>query len=319
MTEQTPLEGSVHIIIEKILGYFMKNFVNLSLETHLFFARIMKEHAIFLEAGLPCKDTDWIKRADCFRKKFEMILREAIQLGDGNVGIEVLQSGELTTEFTIAAERRTQQLTGIPIDSEITRMEQNLRPSWFGRENREIPGKVEQLNRKVLRLLEEFIDFKKEILIEVKRGRLFNANYPLLVEHIRREAMEYRRILETLMEHNAFFCEMSEKTEDFWNRIMMEHGLFIRGTLDPSEEALVAKAQEFALAYRKLLEEGTGQSFSEKELTEASLAETLQFRDFKEAGTKGILECKVLSVILPLLADHVLREANHYIRLLREE
>ena len=28
------------------------------------------------------------------------------------------------------------------------------------------------------------------------------------------------------------------------------------------------------------------------------------------------LNCKIDSIILPLLADHVLREANHYIRLL---
>ena len=33
-------------------------------------------------------------------------------------------------------------------------------------------------------------------------------------------------------------------------------------------------------------------------------------------GAKGISGCKIRSVILPLLADHVLREANHYIRLL---
>lgn len=47
------------------------------------------------------------------------------------------------------------------------------------------------------------------------------------------------------------------------------------------------------------------------------LSETVKFRDFKAAGTEGIEKCKIRSVILPLLADHVLREANHYIRLLK--
>ena len=51
-------------------------------------------------------------------------------------------------------------------------------------------------------------------------------------------------------------------------------------------------------------------------MTEVSLMETMKFRDFKAAGTEGIEQCKIRSVILPLLADHVLREANHYIRLL---
>lgn len=47
-----------------------------------------------------------------------------------------------------------------------------------------------------------------------------------------------------------------------------------------------------------------------------SLDETVKFREFKAAGAKGIQNCEIRSVILPLLADHVLREANHYIRLL---
>ena len=34
------------------------------------------------------------------------------------------------------------------------------------------------------------------------------------------------------------------------------------------------------------------------------------------ADIDGIDACRIRSIILPLLADHVLREANHYIRLL---
>ena len=45
----------------------MEDYVVLSIETHLFFARIMKEHSFFLEAGFPCKEEKWIKRAEWFR------------------------------------------------------------------------------------------------------------------------------------------------------------------------------------------------------------------------------------------------------------
>lgn len=44
--------------------------------------------------------------------------------------------------------------------------------------------------------------------------------------------------------------------------------------------------------------------------------ETRKIQEFKTAGTKGLLECQIEGLILPLLADHVLREANHYIRIL---
>ena len=36
----------------------------------------------------------------------------------------------------------------------------------------------------------------------------------------------------------------------------------------------------------------------------------------KRASVDGIASCKIRSIILPLLADHVFREANHYLRLL---
>ena len=39
---------------------------------------------------------------------------------------------------------------------------------------------------------------------------------------------------------------------------------------------------------------------------------------FNAQGTEGLLECKIQSIILPLLGDHVLRESNHFIRLLEK-
>ena len=51
-------------------------------------------------------------------------------------------------------------------------------------------------------------------------------------------------------------------------------------------------------------------------VTNQTLFQTIQLRNFKKAGTEGISNCEIRSIIVPLLADHVLREANHYIRLL---
>lgn len=82
----------------------MSDYIKLSLETHLFFARIMKEHALFLEAGFPCVNQTWIRRADWFKQQFENLLRDVVQISDGRVSRELLSSGEIVTEFTIPAE-----------------------------------------------------------------------------------------------------------------------------------------------------------------------------------------------------------------------
>ncbi len=97
---------------------------------------------------------------------------------------------------------------------------------------------------------------------------------------------------------------------------MMEHAWFIRGLLDPSEAQLIETADNFSKKYALLLEMACRQDCRINTMTKKTLEETLKYRDFKMAGTKGILDCQIASIILPLLADHVLREANHYIRVL---
>lgn len=294
----------------------MENYVILSIETHLFFARIMKEHSLFLEAGFPCKEEEWIKKADWFRQQFEDLLRDTLSVGNGRINSCILESNELVTEFTIPAERRTECLSGIPIDSELSTAAQNLRAFCTREDFRRMVPMVHRLNQRSLRLLNGLIDFKEDILREVGNGNLFTTNYPLLIKHILREAKLYRATVEELMQNRQPSYKNLRKTEDFWNQIMMEHALFIRGLLDPCEEELINTADEFAKEYCRLLEQAKQQDCRASGLTEQSLAETLKYREFKTAGTEGILNCKIDSIILPLLADHVLREANHYIRLL---
>ncbi len=294
----------------------MENYVVLSLETHLFFARIMKEHGLFLEAGFVCADTAWIEQVDWFREKFEDLLRDTVEISDRRVNQMILNSDELVTEFTIPAERRTEQLSGIPIDSNISSKTKKLNSGCRMQESRELIRAVDEMNKRALQLLDGFICFKENILEEVSKGRLFNANYPLLIQHILREAKLYRDTIKELMNHQRPSYKNLKKTEEFWNQIMMEHALFIRGLLDPSEEVLIQTADEFAMEYKELLEKAKRQDCKALGLTEKTLEETLKYRDFKATGTEGILDCNIASIIMPLLADHVLREANHYIRLL---
>lgn len=294
----------------------MNNYVVLSLETHLFFARIMKEHSLFLMAGFPCADSEWIRKADLFRQQFEELLREVVRISDENVGRQILNSQELVTEFTIPAEKRTEQLSGVTIDCEITERTKKLKPWGRERFDREMVRAVHEINQRALRLVEDLICFKQSILNEVRKGTLFTANYPLLIEHIMREARLYCMTIKELMENRELSYKNIRRTEIFWNQIMMEHALFIRGLLDPCEVELIETADQFAMDYKELVEQARQQDCRAMGMTEEALEKTKEYRDFKAAGTEGILSCKIDSIILPLLADHVLREANHYIRLL---
>lgn len=313
----------------------MENFAVLSLETHLYFARIMKEHSLFLMAGFPCKDESWIKKADMFREQFENLLCDVVQMSDQRVTSCILCSDELTTEFTIPAEERTSNLSGVPIDTRITcdtkhlrakenrnNMNRNVnqRGNYTCPNDRMLFQQIRRLNERALQLVNGLIDFKECLLQEVSNGNIFNANYPLLIQHIIREAKLYRDSIKNLQQNRSCNYQTLLGTETFWNQIMMEHALFIRGLLDPSECQLIETADSFAMDYKKLLEQAKAQDcLASEKLTKQTLEKTIEYSNFKAAGTEGILECKIASIILPLLADHVLREANHYIRILKIE
>lgn len=295
----------------------MENFVVTSLETHLFFARIMKEHSLFLLASFPAKEQQLKSEANWYREQFERALSTVVRLANGNVREEVLDSGEVVTKFTQRAERQTRKLTGIPIDIQITQAEEKLQAGYLENPSREMMQRVKRLNQRILRLLDGLIKLKERILQDVLSCELYTTNYPLLIEHILREAKLYRQTILDI-ENGCMRRVCSRTTEMFWNQIMMEHAEFIRGLLDPTECELIHTADDFARDYCELLQLAQKQDCKvQDEVTRKTLKKTEEYRDFKIAGTEGITNCNIRSIILPLLADHVLREANHYLRLLK--
>lgn len=295
---------------------YIDNYVVKSLELHLFFGRIMKEHSLFLRAGFTPANPSFSNKAEFYKIEFEKLLNRAISLGNGIVTQNVLDSSELVTEFTLLAEQQTEKFTGININKTLTEKELNLNSDMRrSRINQKMRIDVKRLNQTALNLLDGLINYKELTLKNVLHCEMFTMNYPLLIEHIIREAKLYRKYVDTLEREGYLNDDSMKKVECFWNQIMMEHAMFIRGLLDPSEEELINSANGFAKEYAKLLD--SCNDAQSQTIKASSLEETVKFKEFKTAGTKGIEQCEIRSVILPLLADHVLREANHYIRLLK--
>lgn len=294
-------------------------FIKESLALHLFFARIMKEHSFFLEVGFTPRDFNFTNQADAFRKAFDELLTNAVALSNGVVHQDVLNSGEVITPYTLNAENVSSYLTGISLQTSITQSETGL--AGGGTINNPVlEQRVNYLNDAAIKLINSLIHFKTNILTNVLSCNMFTVNYPLLIDHITREARLYLMMIQRLQSREEVNLEKEAfEQETFWNRIMAEHSKFIRGLLDPTENDLFNKANNFGNEFDKLTEQAKqamDRTIPLKKVTSDSLKATQDIRDFKTAGTQGLLECKIKSIIIPLLGDHVLRESNHYLRLL---
>lgn len=278
----------------------------------------MKEHSFFLEAGFTPKDAQLAQIAEHYKQEFQKLLSYTVDVSNGIIRPNVLNSGEIITDFTLGTEEKTRAFTGIELDQSITKAEARLRSGENPQVSANLVNYVNQLNRNAKILLAGLIDFKKRILEDVLSCDIFTLNYPLLIEHIIREAELYLSLTNDLEHRVDIDFKDARQTQLFWDQIMMEHALFIRGLLDPSEENLINTADEFADIFKALMESAQNMTnMNINNVTNQTLNQTVQLKNFKQAGTEGIASCKIRSIILPLLADHVLREANHYIRLLK--
>lgn len=290
-----------------------RDYIRLSLELHLFFDRIMKEHSLFLEAAFMEPDKELKKVANEFQKAFSNILTRVINLANNNVSETFLTASEIVTKNTLEAENKTSNLSGIRIDTNITQMEMRLQSGNIN-PNPQLINSVSSINQQTLPLIQNLIHFKNDILNKILSCKIYTTNYPLLINHILNEAKMYHSLLTKIEKKEPFTENYIYEQEIFWNNIMKEHAEFIRGLLDPSEKQLILTADKFANEYESIIKQYNNNPTS---LANVSLNETINFRNFKIAGEEGILNCKIKSIIIPLLADHVVREANHFIRILR--
>lgn len=296
-------------------------YIRLSIELNLFFARILKEHSIFIENSFTAKDVRLAKEADNFKSQLEMLLGETISLANGIISPNVATSGELVTPFTLNAECITQYYTGTRINFALTQAEAGLAGSPSFMPTPMLEQRVFMLNQKAIALATALAQFKSNILSNVLSCRLFTTNYPLLIDHILREARFYIEMLTKLQKREKILTERDlMEQEAFWNRIMAEHSKFIRGLLDPTEVKLINTANDFGNEFDELTQKAVAahdKVMNLSNITNESLEATKKLKDFKAAGTKGLVGCSIKAIATPLLGDHVLREANHYIRILK--
>ncbi|MEG6584835.1 DUF2935 domain-containing protein [Dendrosporobacter sp. 1207_IL3150] len=170
--------------------------------------------------------------------------------------------------------------------------------------------------------------FKRHVLHLLIECKIGGSNYPLLVDHISREALYFLKLLEKINDGDMKYPVDSIVSDNiFWLRIMGDHAKFIAGLLDPSERGFITQANDFTVKFEQLqlhardLDSMLWHFRPNNDLVrfEGDVTEAVnQIRDFKEAARDLIQACKVVSLIPPLLADHVLREAEHFLEILEQ-
>lgn len=183
---------------------------------------------------------------------------------------------------------------------------------------------VRRLNEESIELAHGFRNFKRNLLILIINCKISGFNFPLLVDHIAREAEYFMRTLKKFNEGILEPIQDAIINENvFWLKIMMEHSRFIASLMDASERNLVNTARKFGDDFEILLNQARdveSMLYQKKptypiigKMNKDSENAATELRAFKKAGLDLIRSCQIRNVINPLLADHVVREADHFL------
>ncbi|MBU8878712.1 DUF2935 domain-containing protein [Bacillus sp. FJAT-29790] len=189
------------------------------------------------------------------------------------------------------------------------------------------PEQIRRFNTEVQHAATNIFAFKRKVLGLILTCKMPGANnFPLLVDHTSREANYFRKRLIELNEGKLkALPDAIIKENVFFLRIMADHAQFIGHLLDPSERKLVDMAQNFSNDFDQLVFQARDlESMKPQSQTVPMLDQFLDqnrvsvasLKDFKKTARDLIEECKIKSIIHPLLADHVFREAERFLAII---
>lgn len=187
-------------------------------------------------------------------------------------------------------------------------------------------NQVKAFNTEVYQAVAAIWSYKRKVLGLTLRCVIRTNNFPLLVDHISREAAYFANRLKELNE-GVLVPEPDEVIQEnvFFLRIMADHAKFIGHLLDPSERKLVEQAREFSHDFDQLLFQAIDlDSMRPQSETKPLLSQFLDqnkvsvvsLRDFKKTARELIEACRIKSNIHPLLADHTFREAERFLEII---
>lgn len=185
---------------------------------------------------------------------------------------------------------------------------------------------VQAFNTEVYQAAVAIWSYKRKVLDLTLRCEIRTNNFPLLVDHISREAAYFANRLKELNEGKLAPTPDKVIEENvFFLRIMADHAKFIGHLLDPSERKLVDQAREFSHDFDQLLFQaidlGSMRPQSETkpildQFLDQNRVSVVSLRDFKKTARDLIEACRIKSNIHPLLADHTFREAARFLEII---
>jgi hypothetical protein len=280
-----------------------EQYIKNTMELNVFYARIFKEHCVALVSGQKNGDMRILQSLDRYKVHFEMLLSAALESGLNLIEPRLIELNCFITPYTYSLELSTQNACGVSINHRISNLEMEKlakpQPVAIGR----LPFAYERalrLNSDGEEIARGLCELLQNILNEIKKGRIYSCVYPSVYECNILELKRYQKAIEYLRQDKDMDWSDAQAV-----KIMQTNAEYIRGTLDPYEMQDINKANNFAAEFSQCVSDS--QKF---------LKTNQEFSQFLQDLIEKLMAKKLMTVMLPLTLDNILRQANRNIGLM---
>lgn len=186
--------------------------------------------------------------------------------------------------------------------------------------------KLTEIVDQALPVFTSFYEFQRQILNQMIACQMHSNLYPLQLDHLIRENGYAIRLFEKISVGERTIVNTKAQENLFWVRLMEDHTQFLSDLTDPSERNVVATARSFTREFDDLYLQGRDfVSMLDRRHQDAPVflryledvrRAAIRLRDFKTMTAELICECRLVGILPPQLADHLRREAEHYLMIL---
>ena len=285
-----------------------------SLANHIYFAGTIRSFCTSIGLTFFKNNQDYINRAINLGYKATDIINKTIINMNNDLASDVLNSDVYITPYTKDLDLLTQKLFNISLVISIDKDIELLKSREEIIYNSDTMKIIDNLNNEVLDLINDFKDFCSEIKTKLDNGELFSYLYPDFFNYMYDEISVYGRDLERIMSKKDYTKFYLNEYIYYFNEILRESALYIRGFLDTKYQDVFDMASFYINAFANLTEKYLKDKNSDLNIETKRLV--TNYKIFLIDIIEKVLKSKISFIIPPITLDNFLTNINVYLFIL---
>lgn len=296
-----------------------KLYVQQSLINNLFYLRKLREFCLNIELSFFKNNESYIQIANSFRKRYQLFNEMTLNLANGKIPQEIINSDSFVTNYTLDLEEITQELFNVDINTDITVKEMNLTGGDNFLVTSDLLGKISGLNTNILALTRNFIDYCKYLRQEMLNTKIFSYSYPLIITFIIDDATLYLRDMERIQQRISSEPIFIVNYGTFFTTNMIRICQFIIGLSDPNQTSIITNADNYRKIFINQLnkyKEALPNPENQIKINQETVGYLKNFGNFLSSLIQYLLNQNLYFIVEPIFFDNMLTEVNYFIYIL---